>query len=202
MDKHLINVLYGSSVSVVGGYDQGLEDRAFNSDYVIRCNGHYKRQGRRCDILFTSNYIDAEPDHNWIIPFILVNEDDTAMRKASPKSYITTFSRERSIKRKNNWLHEWSNTFSHELNTDPLCGILAVRWATLLPVKSIFITAMDFYKHETGEFKDYIWPHHITPQIEYLRRLWISDLRVEVDSHLYDLLNLKREERGLIKPTY
>ena len=75
--------------------------------------------------------------------------------------------------------------------------MIAARQLTLMGIRALFITGMDFYREDKDRFKKTIdgrtieqrGPHRIDVQLEWLSRLVRTDARVSVDQTLERVLN-------------
>lgn len=194
-ELNLYHFFAGSDICITGGHDASL-DIPLNTFHVA-VNAHYKRQRLEPDIYFGSSYEEAIPDiGQFQIAFINRSDQDNIDLWSKHVLNLFTFDRERTTKPKQDYRDEWLNTFQHQINDNPLSGMVALRYFTLLPVKSIYVSGMDFYSGE-GLTTDYIWPHHIPTQRTWARELWRTDLRVNYSPHLMRVLNLEGEQRGV-----
>lgn len=191
-------VFDNKNICITGGHDASLDIPP--NTFHIGVNAHYKRQSHHPDIYFGSSYeeaISTNPDKPIWMAFI--NRADNIDLWAKSVTHLFTFDRERTIKPKQDYRDEWLNTFQHQINDNPLSGMVALRYFSLLPVKSIYVSGMDFYCSHPEYFDspEYIWPHHIPTQRTWARELWRTDLRVSYSPHLMRVLNLEGEQRGV-----
>lgn len=183
-------------ICITGGHDRSLD---IDGDIIVAVNSHYKRQGFHPEIYFGSSYEDAIPDSKICMAF--VNRVENIKDWYNCTDNLFSFDRTRTIKPKPDYRDEWLNTFQHQINDSPLSGMIALRWFTLLPVRSIYVSGMDFYSDEESahlyDDAEYIYPHHIPTQRQWARELWRTDLRVNYSPHLMGVLNLDGCDRGV-----
>jgi hypothetical protein len=184
---------HNKKVCITGGHDSSLD---INGDIHAAVNSHYKRQRIDPDVYFGSSCEDALPNKK--VWYAMINRADNLNVWARHCEFLFTFDRERTIKPKADYRDEWLNTFQHQINDNPLSGMIALRWFTLLPVKSIYVSGMDFYNDDKHliDSNNYIYPHHIPTQRQWARELWRTDLRVQYSPHLMRVLNLVGLDRG------
>lgn len=187
----------------MGGGDKADIGELNKADLVVSLNNHWLSQRGRIDICYHSG-----GNRNWDLLIELENEKEMPLKFAQmPQVHCydnnfvnfcdrldipyelygrTLFQAARHQRSE----YEWTNVFMRHLNTPPFTGVFAVRHLTLLPIKSLFVTGMDFYRDEkTGIIPKMICDWHETEsQIRFLRELKQSDNRVIYDSVLNQIV--------------
>lgn len=190
-NHHLARLLYGQNVAIIGG-GEFVSPRAHEANIVVRVNDKWQ-PADRIDGLYSS--MPQPPERIDRLKFLAIKEHtdrdskvawfDFALRH---KVDVHSYFHERF--RAPNPLGpemEWSNVFNHEIQTMPLTGIVAARHLTLFPIKSLYITGMDFYLDE-GVVPYMRHSHLLWPQVEWLHHLVQTDHRVTVDAKLDSIL--------------
>lgn len=89
----------------------------------------------------------------------------------------------------NSYADEFVNTLAKELRTSPLSGIIAVAWALQLPIRQLYLSGFIFYydaqRKKCPVKRD---SHLIRPQIEWLRKRFWYDARIQVCENTFNVL--------------
>lgn len=184
----------GAKVCIVGGHDASIvEEWVSECDYLVCVNDHYKRQGLKPTVYFGGNMTEAIPDQPVSIACVNRGEHDQWYGKAHA---LYTFDRDRTVKPKPDPRDEWLNTYQHEINGNPLSGMIALRFFSLMPLARLRVCGMDFYHDANGDIIEYNWPHNVKHQSTWARRLWRQHMRLDYSPHLMGVLNLGGETKG------
>jgi hypothetical protein len=184
-----------STICIVGGHDESIIDAWLTeADYIVCVNAHYKRQGITPDIYFGSSYELAMPNEK--VPYAFVCRSENLDTWSKHANNLFSFCRDRTAKPKPDARDEWLNVFQHEINGNPLSGMIALRWFTLQCAKKIYLCGMDFYHDANIKIIDYFWPHNIRQESLWARELWRTHTRLHYSPHLMGVLDLVGEEKG------
>ena len=217
----LYEFLYGRSVVLVGGKDNYDENILNSADVVVRVNQHWVRQGGRCEGLYCAACDPLTLDL-FKFPPVFMCYRVTGMYARHYQEYCLKH-RLITVPYQNERYDgaspygaefEWTNIFGHEANCKPFTGTLAIRHLASFPIRSLYITGMDFHIHsfdldENNEQTKVVevheregeeivtrkvlarGPHMIQPQIDWLRRYMKCDKRISVDLTLKEVLTLR-----------
>lgn len=207
------NLLRGKTVSIVGGHDGVDWDYVDDADYVVRCNGHVARQGRRVDILYDSCACDI--DHSFYdnrsiqsqLKFVMLNithvffswtasEYKLVTQKLhdaqipydiyvhAPAKLFSTMEQLRKIPPRHQWYLDWIKKWG----IYPLTGVLAIHHLLRQPIKSLYIDGMDLGLSQISEDlskRSWLGLHYLPPQRNYLKEVVLKDRRVHASSNFW-----------------
>lgn len=186
--------------------------------FFVQLNHHFNRRFMRqtCDWLIArqgsgmiaGTFLKIPEQHRRRIRFIScqVNQPERFAEwdYVAQQQFATLFPFHESAFPKLNPYHhslEWCNQFWNQLQTNPFIGVLAIKMILLFPVKSLWIRGFDFFREPNGTIRKKLSCHVIGRQIEWLRELYNSDMRITVDDDLLAVLKLTGQiNRGNIKP--
>jgi hypothetical protein len=190
--NELYTYLKGKSVALVGGYLPSIEHSELKEfDVICSAHNHAQRAGYQPHIIVAG----------WDAPELTPNTEVCVVNIANPQAHetlkacaiggqlvITYDSFTYRYTNPHGPEFEWSNVFSKELNTTPFTGIVALKLLSMMPVAHVFVTGFTFYARDPREFPFLVPPHHVHPQVEWLKRLIECDSRITIDSTLRHLL--------------
>lgn len=191
-----LDVLYqlvkGKSIALVGGFAAAIDHHVIpQCDLICGAHNHAKRAGYEPHIVVSG----------WDAPMLSPRTEVCVVNIANPQAHETLKACAiggQSVIPYDSHIYEglnphgtefeWSNVFGKELKTTPFTGIIALRLLLSLPIKSVFITGFTFYAKGPNQFPFLVPPHHVEPQVEWLKDVLESDARVSIDSTLKHLL--------------
>jgi hypothetical protein len=94
---------------------------------------------------------------------------------------------------------EWCNQFWNEIRTNPLVGMIAVKMILMFPVKSLTLKGFDFYRLSNGCTLAQVACHEIPIQKRWLRHLYLTDFRINLEDSLVNQLKIEGFYRGISK---
>lgn len=185
--EELAHKLYHNRrVAVVGGHDEVAWSLVNTCDTVVRINGHWGRQGGRCDVLYDSCADDFTRDFYFhedfkarcqlimanVMPMFvgadghyrrvvkLCEEIDVPMDMYvhAPIGAWNTTKQLQNVPAR----HEWAKDFAARYGY-PFTGILAAAHVAKHEPKTIYLDGMNFYK-ETSRHRN----HDIQPQAQWV----------------------------------
>jgi len=185
---NLYDYLHNKTICLVGGKNNF---EIGDQDIVVRVNQHVLRQGGRCDGLITEVVEPCELKNLPIPPIFMgyrmlgtYTEDYKKYAKKCPIRF--DFQNEKYDKINPHGVeYEWSNILNWEMNAKPFTGMLALKFLTFFPIKSVFVTGMDMHINSCDKLKtldDKIIlrrdAHDIAPQLQWLRQISHCDKRI------------------------
>lgn len=184
----------GKTVALVGGSDEIDWQEVNKCEVVARVNGHWMRQGGRCELLYYSCADDLDyemwqrPDLFEQLEFAMVNRTHQLFGGyASEKTALVI-----SKLVEHNIPHEfyynapghawdvfrelrnvkdglWSRELSERYDFHPLTGIIALEHLLLSSAASVYVTGMTLYQQPDGALPADAGRHSIPPQLAYLK---------------------------------
>lgn len=181
------------SVALIGGSDSIEWDEVNKCDLVARVNGHWARQGGRCEVLYYSCADDldyrmwSDPElwkqlkfavvnlshrlfggyagekTNWVISQLIEHCVPIETYVSAPHHAWQVF------KVLQEQPQSWSRDLAARYDFHPLTGILAVEHLLLSKAASVYVTGMTLYQQPSGQMPTDAGRHTIAPQIEFLR---------------------------------
>ena len=216
MCKLLTSYLYNRSVIIVGPSETLIGKKGGNwidnHDVIVRLNRSLplarKRDrdvGSRTDIMYNSLNTTDHPGKNLLDPNMMLNEGLRVM--ISPYPPINPFYKDHvAYLAQNNGVipfryidRRFFSNLEKTIGCRPYTGVMAIFDLLRFPIKELHITGMDFYMYNyvreyatvSEEKLKRLRTNHIhqaEPQIRWIRKVYLSDTRLKVDSILKEIL--------------
>lgn len=184
----------GKTVALVGGADDVDWNEVNKRDIVARVNGHWMRQGGRCELLYYSCADDldyrmwGQAELYEQLQFVMVNKTHELFggyagekTKFVTRSLIDRFipfnifysapAHAWSVFEVLRNLSDcaWSRELSERYDFHPLTGIVALEHLLLSSAASVYVTGMTLYQQQDGALPASAGRHAIPPQLAYLK---------------------------------
>lgn len=182
-------------IAVVGGSDDIEWNEVDACDLVVRVNGHWQRQGGRCDVLCYScaddlNYSMWDDSNLWSeLKFALINlahklfggyaGEKTNLVCSLLQKHSVPFETYvgapayawKTFKVLQECPDTWSRDLAERHDFHPLTGVLAVERMLLSPMHSVYVTGMTLYQKPEGDLPVDVGRHQISPQLEFFQSI-------------------------------
>ena len=215
----LINDTIGKDCYIIGGSidadyctPRSYGERPRNEKFYIQLNHHIlRRQQQPCDWLIARGTSGMQPTTFKCLNGVLQREVKYISCAVNGTSYsgwckedklIFPFAEQCYLK--TNPFHpclEWCNQLYHEIDNTPLIGMMALKMAMMMPFSKITLIGFDFYADKDGNTTNIVNNHYIEKQLDWFKRMYNSDFRIEVDDRLAEVIKIPDDKRG-ITPTY
>lgn len=222
MDSDYAEFLKGKRVVVIGGNDATIDkEMLMGADVVVRINGHWMRQGGRCDAVYYSCSSDVSLEQfknkEFIsrVKWVWANSTHVLFSSSAGNFYevMRLMSNVMNVKvgtyfhgpaeafevfehlRNLTPAEKWAKELSAKHKFHPFTGLLAVHHLLLHNPREVWLTGMSFYRHSDGEFPAHAGAHEVRSNIRYVAWLKDNEPRVYLDKTLSGIVDyIKVEE--------